>query len=172
MILQEGDILICRGTRVLSKAISKATGSEASHTAVITKSNGATCVFDAQRWGCHEMLIENWLHKWDYDFIVFRPHKVPENFAERVNAYKGIKYDIRLLFLGFLRKLVGKKSVKTLFNGNGRFVCSELTMRVNTDVTNPENFAPRDVFEYCKRLEFAPTVKRGSWKGYEGVLNY
>lgn len=165
MKLKHGDVLICKGKRPLSKAIGKASKSEATHTAVVLELKGSLFAFDAQASGCYTILFDQWEKRWDYDYLVFRPNIVnPDTFTKRAFAYFGRAYDKKHLLFGFWRKLLFKKDVKDKYRLNGKFICSELTMKLATNEINAEDYTPGDVLNYFLNKNLQPIYILGEWQ--------
>lgn len=145
-----GDILICRGKRALSKTIMTATDSDWSHTAQIIVLDSKVYLFDAQSNGCCLRTFEYWCNKYDYEFKVVRPNIIREDYVSYMLQFSGVEYDKKGLAVGLFKSILNKvfglfksKDMKNKYRNNGKFWCSELTMKPY--VTNPEDYSPNDV---------------------------
>lgn len=150
--LKTGDILICQGKSTTSKVIQKGINSKNTHSAVIVRIAGVICVFDAQIEGCYPMEINNWLNKFNYDFHVYRRISgVDEDwYLRNCTHYFGIKYDLKHLGFGLILSKLGFKDMADKYRRNGRFICSELTARLEM-ISNPEDFSPETLDQFFIR---------------------
>lgn len=126
MELRSGDILICKGTSLISRLIMRFSG-DWSHSAIYAESWGAPGVIEAQRRGIHFKLWSYWVDRYAYDFVVFRYNKP---FNERDIMLKSFskcastKYDFFNLIIRMPIKLITGKSYRSK-NENKKMVCSE-----------------------------------------------
>jgi hypothetical protein len=74
-LIQTGDILHCRGTRLISRLIMRFTKSKWSHTALAIRIEGKLFIVDAQRDGLNLRPFEAWHAKYDYNILVCRADK-------------------------------------------------------------------------------------------------
>ena len=161
-----GDILICQGNSKTSETIQMMTDSVNSHSAVILIIGGVTCVFDAQIEGCYPMEINNWLNKFGYNFHVYR-RKGIVNYSQYLSNcchYFGVKYDLKHLGIGLVLSKLGFKNMAEKYRSNGRFICSELTARLE-HIENPEDFSP-------EKLDFYFGSTKSNEYDYLGEFKY
>jgi hypothetical protein len=155
MELKTGDILICRGKGELSKIIKKVTKSDWSHTAQILIINKIAYVIDAQKEGVLLRKFEFWLHEFEYKYEVYRdPFPISElYYIDNALQYSGLNYDFKGLGSGLLRTLLCYKEMPNKYRNNGKFWCSEYTMKLQ-GVEDPEEYSPDRVRNYLIQNNF------------------
>lgn len=154
--LTTGDILHCKGKRLLSKMIGFATRSEFTHTAIVKIEEGVVFIVEMQRNGCEPKTYENWQATYGYKYIATRdPNVKPHAIKLRIfNKIGYARYDIALLFLRYPIKLLlslffGKDIVmKRKKNEEMRMTCSEFVAYC-CEWKDPQNYSPKDVYNKC-----------------------
>lgn len=132
-VAQTADLVMCRGKRVVSKAIMRATKSNWSHAAIFIKLEGRLFVIDAQRDGVNLRPFEAWHLKYNYEFEVFRSYSsnyqhAPNYVKSRAFQKIGVTgYDFESLIIRQPIKLItGEWRVRVAKEGD-RMVCTEFT---------------------------------------------
>lgn len=149
--LKVGDILICRGTRIISKMIMKATRSQWSHSALYVEIWGQPSIIEAQKNGVNAKPFKVWVDKWDYEYTIFR-HR--SEFNEKELSLRAFEksgetgYD----FISFIirhpwRLLGGKFKYRGEDKESKRMICSEYTSWV-WNLPNWYSMTPQDQYEY------------------------
>lgn len=150
--LKTGDILHCRGNRLLSKLIMKFTKSRFSHTAIVIECWGQLYIVDAQKNGVNPRPIKEWLKEFGYYFEVSRP-SVIENKEVSIKAFSKVgstKYDFISLFWYQPKYiLTGKWKGKPSETADSRMYCSEYVAWIY-EIPNWWKLSPQEVFIYCK----------------------
>lgn len=131
-LIETGDILHCRGRKLISRLIMRFTKSKWSHSALAFRIEGKLFVIDAQRDGVNLRAFEAWDKKYNYDILVTRHHDTNEAKINiqvlKARAFEKIgvtAYDFESLFLRYPWKLV-TGSWKHRGNKEGkRMTCSE-----------------------------------------------
>lgn len=156
MNLQTGDILHCRGKRLLSKLIAFATHSEFTHTAIVKVEEGEVFIAEMQKNGCELKSYENWQKDYGYKYVATRDNSSDVSYvATRIYRKIGFaRYDIALLFLRYPAKLLlslflNKEFVlKRKKNEEKRMTCSEFVAYCY-GWGDPQNYSPKDVYDKC-----------------------
>jgi uncharacterized protein YycO len=148
--LKTGDVLHCRGKRLLSNLIAGATKSKFSHTALFVEIWGQPYVIDAQKDGVNVRPWDAWMKEYDYTITAMRsPNKLQEkSFAARALTKVGhTGYDFESLFLRQPSKLLtGKWKIKG--NEDERMYCSEYVAWVY-GVEKSYRMSPEDFYNWC-----------------------
>jgi hypothetical protein len=156
MNLQTGDILHCRGKRLLSRLIAFATNSEFTHTAIVKVEEGEVFIAEMQKNGCELKSYENWQKDYGYKYVATRCHNVSNlNISGKIyNKIGFARYDIALLFLRYpvklLKSLIFNKefSINRKKNEEMRMTCSEFVAYCY-GWSEPQNYSPKDVYDKC-----------------------
>lgn len=157
--LQHGDILHCRGSRIISKLIKFFTGSEYSHTALFVKVNGRGYVVDAQSNGLNLKSFETWQGYYDYSFDIHRRRNISDKINDHMNKAieenMGVNsYDFASL-LWFQPRYIfgGKWNGKKGAEAKEKFYCSEF---VAYSHLFPEwwLYSPKKLFQECSKRNF------------------
>jgi len=153
--LRTGDILICKSDRLISKIIQNVTNSEWNHTAQIIEINGKIYVIDAQKEGVIPRLLSFWNSEYGYKYEVYRKKTLIKEiyFIDNAMQYCGINYDKGGLGSGLFRTLFSFKTMPDKYRSNGKFWCSEYTMKL-LGVQDPEEYSPQKVREYLISNDF------------------
>jgi hypothetical protein len=155
--IKTGDEAHCTGHGIISKAISKATKSEITHTAVFIWVWGELCVIEAQRKGVNLITFDNWQRKYNYDFIATRKQvQVDEKeYSKKAMKFLAVTgYDFALLCLKFpfsiLASLItGKEFVPKMGpKESNKMTCTELIATLR-GLENPHEYSPNKYFEKC-----------------------
>ena len=152
--LRTGDILHCRGSRLLSRLIMKFTKSRFSHTAIVVECWGQLYIVDAQRNGVNPRPIEEWIKEFGYSYTISRPLIIGFDKKEfSLKAFSKVgstKYDLASLLWYHPRYiLTGKWKGKPEQKAQGRMYCSEYVAWV-FNMPNWWKLSPEAVFEYCE----------------------
>ena len=153
--LKPGDILHCRGNRLLSKLIMKFTKSRFSHTAIVIECWGQLYVIDAQRNGVNPRPLKEWLKEYGYYFEISRPAldlmetDIKEISIKAFSKVGYTKYDFASLFYYQPRYiLTGKWKGKPSETADGRMYCSEYVGWVY-NIQNWWKLNPQEIYTYC-----------------------
>jgi hypothetical protein len=158
--LKTGDILHCRGRRLISKAIMWATKSNVSHTALFVRLYGLPYVIDSQKDGTNLRPFDEWMEMYNYYFEISRPVKIENQgeFIKRALSKTGnTAYDLEGLLIRQPWKLItGKWKHKPGKNQDEKMYCSEYVAWVY-NFPNHNTLSPREVKEYTdKSRDFYP----------------
>jgi hypothetical protein len=157
--LKTGDILHCSGKRLLSKIIKKLTRSKFSHSALFIEIWGQPYVIDAQSDGVNVRPFDEWLKKYDYNFIVHRFSGELDRMALSKRAMTKVGhtgYDIEgLVIKQPIKILTGTWKEKG--DTTERMYCSEYVAWVY-GVEKSYRMSPEDLYLWCKLNQFHEIV--------------
>lgn len=162
--IQTGDILHCRGKRLISRLIMRFTKSEWSHTALAIRIDGCLFVIDAQKDGVNLRPFDAWHAKYNYEIEVNRPfifahNHSPEYVKKRVLGKAGVTaYDFQSLFLRYPLKLITGSWRNRGDKEDDRMYCSEL-VAWSYSIDNWFAMDPKSVYEWCKVNRFQTIQK-------------
>lgn len=146
-----GDVLHCRGKRLLSKLIMWATESRWSHTAIFIEVWGQPYIIEAQGNGVNLKPFDQWEKKYGYYYEVSRN---PFEFdAKKFSLYATSKvgttgYDfLSLLVRQPWRILTGSYKVRK--DEYEKMYCSEYVMWTH-GIETAYRMSPQDVWDYCE----------------------
>ncbi len=155
MNLQTGDILHCKGKRLLSRLIAFATNSEFTHTAIVKVEEGSVFIAEMQKNGCEFKTYENWQKVYDYKYVATRSNVSMDNISIRIYKKLGYaRYDFALLALRYpvklLKSLIFNKefSINRSRNEENRMTCSEFVAYC-MGWSEPQDYSPKDVYNRC-----------------------
>jgi hypothetical protein len=158
-LIQTGDILHCRGKRLISRLIMRFTKSNWSHTALAIRIEGKLFIVDAQRDGLNLRPFEAWQAKYDYNILVCRTMKANWNYSksyikERAMGKIGVTaYDFESLFIRYPWKLLTGKWKNRGSKEDDRMYCSEF-VAWSYSVPNWFEMSPKLVYEWCVQNGF------------------
>ena len=150
---KDGDILICTSNRIIPSLIKNATKSKWTHTAQVFNCWDIVGVIEAQAGGIHWMPFDEWVKKYNYQFIVYRRNVLkPIELAQRAFSKLGhTAYDYHSFVIRQPISLVtGKFYSKPLEKEEDKMICSEFTAWTE-EWMRPETFTPDKVEKYCRR---------------------
>lgn len=148
--LKHGDILHCRGKRLISRLIMKFTKSSYSHTALVMFVDNHVMIVDAQKDGVNMRPFDAWHAQYDYAIEVSSPvGTVKYGFENRALSKIGVtSYDFESLFLRYPWMLLTGKWKNRGTKEDDRMYCSEF---VAWCFNHPEwyKMSPELVHEWC-----------------------
>jgi len=152
---KHGDVLHCRRKNLLSRLIRFATRSQFSHTAMIVIMNDQIFVADSQADGTNLRTYQNWMNKYQYEFIVSREIDLPYDEMisalrdDRLKSIVGVTgYDFLSLFWYQPRYIIsGKWRGKRKDEAKDRMFCSEFVAYV-IGMPNWWKASPQALFNY------------------------
>jgi hypothetical protein len=150
--LKAGDILICRGHRLISKLIRWATKSKYNHAAIFLEIWGQKYVMDSSAKGTNLVPFEEWEKIWNFEYIVYRnPNlKAWKKFSIRALSKSGsTAYDFASLLIRQPLMLLGRKWKYKGDKENEKMYCSEYTAWCHK-IEHSYKMSPQDLLEYCK----------------------
>lgn len=153
-LIQTGDILHCRGKRLISRLIMRFTKSKWSHTALAIRIDGKLFIIDAQRDGLNLRPFDAWHSKYGYKILVCRTMKANWMFSksyikERAMGKIGVTaYDFESLFIRYPWKLLTGKWKNRGSKEDDRFYCSEFVAWTYS-VPNWFEMSPELIYEWC-----------------------
>lgn len=149
---QVGDILVCKGSSWISRAIMKITKGEWSHTALYAEAWGRKGIVEAQKNGVNFKLWETWLDKWGYEYVAFR-RELPAQTNLQVHSHRMMvkafekcgetKYD----FFTFFRRAFGDRKKRSAQKENKKFICSEFTAYIH-NLPEGYDMTPQEQYDY------------------------
>lgn len=155
--LQVGDILHCRGKRLLSRMIMRVSRSQWSHTAIVVESWGQLFIIDAQQNGVNARPYKEWVKQYGYDVEIARPINPVhvEEFCKKAFGKIGhTRYDIASLFWHQpLYILTGKWRGRTQDNALKKMYCSEFVGWMY-ELPNWWTLSPKQVYEITEDPKF------------------
>lgn len=159
-LIQTGDILHCRGRRMISKLIMRFTKSKWSHTALAIRISGDLFIIDAQKDGVNLRPFSAWHKEYQYEFLVHRSTSqiFPNTLQQRALSKVGhTAYDFVSLIARQPIELVTGKW-KENKDPERKMYCSEYVAWV---YSHPHYFSmsPEDVYRWCLDLEFKEITK-------------
>lgn len=146
MILEAGDILICRGNSWISKAIMKVTKGNWSHACIVADTWSQQGVIEAQSNGVNFKLWDVWQAKWGYKYEAFRFNKEFDKHALMLRAFAKCgetKYD----WFTFFRRAFGGRKERSESKENERQICSEFVAYV-WDIPEGYDITPTELHKY------------------------
>lgn len=158
-LIQTGDILHCRGKRLISRLIMRFTKSKWSHTALAIRIEGKLFVIDAQRDGLNLRPFDAWHAKYEYKILVCRStsdwysdtqSKVKKRALDRIGV---TLYDFESLFLRYPWKLLTGKWKNRGSKEDDRFYCSEFVAWAYS-VPNWFEMSPQLVYDWSMENGF------------------
>lgn len=159
--LKTGDVLHCRGKRLLSRLIMWTTKSKWSHTAIFIEIWGQPFILEAQREGVRPINYYEWLKKYGYYFEVSRNEYLMVNdhdWSLHAMSKSGVAgYDfVSLLIRQPIHLLTGKWKKQKV--EDDRMYCSEYAMWCHY-VTKSYRMTPQHVYEYTHNTKGWNDVK-------------
>lgn len=155
--LRTGDVLHCKGHRLLSKAISFFTKSPITHSAVVIECWGQIYVVDAQKNGVNPKPLKAWLEEYKYDIYVSRPKigpKDPKTFSIKAFSKVGlIGYDFESLLWKFPISILTGKWGKDKDPNEDKMVCSEYVAWL-WQIERSYRITPKRLHELLQRSSF------------------
>lgn len=162
--LKTGDVLHCRGKKIISKMIRWATKSQINHTAMFIWIWDEPYIIDAQDNGVNVKPFKNWVEEYQYEFIVQRK---PRPIAEKKIATKAMSkvgltaYDFEGLILKQPIELItGKWHKKPANHEQDKMYCSEFVSWVY-GLEDSYRMSPKDFLEYCKENNWETIYNTG-----------
>lgn len=162
--LKTGDVLHCRGKKLISKIIRWATKSQINHTAMFIWLWDEPYIIDAQDNGVNVKPFQKWVDEYHYDFIVQRK---PKPIAEKKIATKAMSkvgltaYDFEGLILKQPIELIaGKWHKKPANHEQDKMYCSEFVSWVY-GLEDSYRMSPKDFLEYCKENNWETIYNTG-----------
>jgi hypothetical protein len=149
--LKTGDVLHCTGARLISRLIMKFTKSKVSHTAVFVRIWGQPYIIDSQKDGTNVRPYNEWVKKYDYDYIVHRnPLLIDEKtFALKAFSKIGVtSYDFESLFLRYPWKILTGKWHYRGERETTRMFCSEYVAWTH-NINHYYRLSPEDLLQHC-----------------------
>jgi hypothetical protein len=150
--LKTGDVLHCRGNRLISKLIRWATKSQINHTALFIWIWDEPYIIDAQDNGVNVKPLQSWLDEYKYNFVI---HRRPKPIAEKKIATKAMSkvgltaYDFEgLLIKQPIALLTGKWNKKAKNHEEDKMYCSEFVSWVY-GLDESYKMTPKDFLKYC-----------------------
>ncbi len=151
--LKTGDVLHCRGKKLISKLIRWATKSQINHTALFIWIWGEPYIIDAQDNGVNVKPFDSWVKEYGYDYIVMRK---PKAIAEKKIATKAMSkvgltaYDFEgLLLKQPIELITGKWHKKPSNHEQDKMYCSEFVSWVY-GLNDSYRMSPKDFLDFCK----------------------
>ncbi len=162
--LKTGDVLHCRGKSLLSKIIRWATNSEINHTALFIWVWGEPYIIDAQDNGVNLKPFNEWIEKYNYNFIIQRR---PKAIAEKKIAVKALSkvgltaYDFEgLVIKQPIELLTGSWNKKNGTHEQDRMYCSEYVAWVY-GLEYSYRTSPKDFLDYCNENNWETIYNTG-----------
>ena len=152
--LKTGDILHCRGKRILARLIMWATKSSWSHTAVYIELWEQPFILEAQSKGVHAIPYYEWLKKYAYTFSISRNEYLTDHRLWSIQAMSKLGttgYDFVSLLIRQPRLILTGKWRKQKFESD-RMYCSEYALWSH-DVEKAYRMSPQQVYEYCNTVD-------------------
>jgi hypothetical protein len=157
--LKTGDILMCTGDRLLSKAIMTITKSKFSHAAIFLEVWGQPFVIDAQSDGINIRPWDRWMEEYNYKIKVFRTSgKIDyRELSLRAATKSGCTgYDFAsLIWRHPIDALTGNWRQKN--NKDERMTCSEFAAWVYA-VNRSYRMSPQDLYNWCRMNYFYEVI--------------
>jgi len=156
--LKTGDIIHCRGKRLIPKLIMWATKSTISHTALFIEIWGQPYIIEAQRNGVNVKPWDAWRTKYGYEFLIHRSNDTflqakIKRFSVRAMSKVGTTgYDFTSLLIRHPWRLITGKWRKRKFE-HDKMYCSEYVAWTH-GIEHFYRMTPSDLFEYCKMKNF------------------
>lgn len=153
--MKTGDIILCKGDRLISKLIMAFTKSKWSHTSVAVNLQGDVYIVEMQSTGCDLISYDNWVKKYNYYYEIYRPVE-PVSMKRILSKASSTKYDLRSLLVRqplkiIKERLTGKKSkLRKVKNEDSKMTCSEYIAWLY-DVKNSYDMTPDDVAKECDK---------------------
>lgn len=161
--LKHGDILHCRSNGVLGRIIRKITSSDFNHSATVIKIDGEIFVSGSQSNGTNLKTFENWMHKYNYEFVVSRYKHTTQNwgknYRKRALSVVGVTgYDYASLILWqpifmLTKKWKGRKAEKAA----KRMYCSEYVAFCH-NIPNWFEMNPGMLYDFCLKSKHFDTI--------------
>jgi len=151
-MIKHGDVLHCYSNGILARLIRLFTRSRVNHTAIAVELLGKLYVIDSQLDGTNLRPYEEWLAKYNYDFIVDRPKEfTDEHFAKAMSVIGTTPYDFKSL-LWYQPKyiLTGKWSGHRYDEAKERLYCSEYVAWI-FDLPKWWKASPEAVKQYMRK---------------------
>lgn len=129
-LLQDGDVLICTSNRIIPRLIKWATKSKWTHSCQYFIKDGTEGILEAQEKGVHFLTYEDWVKRYNYEYIVYRRRIINlEQLKEKAFSKLGnTGYDYVSFMIKQPIKLLTGKWVYQGERIEGRaMICSELT---------------------------------------------
>ena len=152
--MKTGDIIACRGNRLLSRLIMKFTNSKYSHVSVSVVVGGEVYIAEMQKEGCILISYKNWQKKYNYKYEVFQPFdRVNLNHILSVSGV--VRYDKASLLLRqpikiIREKIFGKKiTLNKHKDETHKMTCSEYVAWLY-GFEDFQDYTPDDVVNECK----------------------
>ena len=151
--MKTGDILACRGNKLLAKLIMKFTDSKWSHVAIVVNIDDDIYVAEMQKNGCNLISLENWTLEYNYYYEVYSPTEKVS--LKKILSKTGItRYDkVSLLIrqpFKIIKEKLFKKSIrlKQLEKEQTKMTCSEFVAWLY-NFENSQDYTPDDVIKEC-----------------------
>lgn len=151
MKLETGDILHCRGRRLLSRLIMRFTKSRKSHTAIVVECWGQLYVVDAQRRGVNPTPLYDWHKHYGYEITVSRDLNLSDKKALSIKSFSKVgltRYDISSLFIIYPIYLFTGKWIAKKSKDDNKNYCSDYVAWVK-GFDNYWKMSPEDVYQRC-----------------------
>lgn len=148
--LQTGDILHCRGKKLLARLIMKFTGSEFSHSALVIRIENDVYIVDAQKDGVNLRPFDAWESIYQYKYVAHRRTPQPNEDLFRYRALSKVGhtgYDFEGLILRQPFELITGRWRRRKNEGN-RMYCSEFVAWCYR-ITDFYSMSPEDLYRYC-----------------------
>jgi len=151
--MKTGDIIACRGNRLISRLIMAFTKSKYSHVSVALAIHDDIYIVEMQHAGCDLISLDNWIKKYNYKYEVYRPVD-PVSLKLILSKASTTKYDLRSLFLRQPLKIIkeritGKKStLRKVKNEDSKMTCSEYVAWLY-EIEDYYDMTPDDVVKEC-----------------------
>ena len=159
-----GDVLHCRGRKLISKLIRWATKSQINHTALFIWLWDELYVIDAQDNGVDVKPYQAWVDEYKYDYVVMR---TPKRIAEKTLATKAMSkvgltaYDFEgLLVKQPIELLTGKWNKKKERHEEDKMYCSEFVAWVY-GLDDSYRTSPKDFLDYCLKNKWEEIYNTG-----------
>lgn len=163
-MFKTGDVLHCRGRRLISKLIRWATKSQINHTALFIWLWDELYVIDAQDNGVNVKPYQAWVDEYQYEFVVMRTSK---RIAEKTIATKAMSkvgltaYDFEGLLLKHpIELLTGKWNKKKGKREEDKMYCSEFVAWVY-GLEESYRTTPKDFLDYCLKNKWEQIYTTG-----------
>jgi hypothetical protein len=146
MILESGDVLICRGHSWISRGIMLITKGQWSHAAIVAETWEQQGVIEAQKNGVNFKLWDVWQSKWGYTFEAFRSVETFDKKELMLKAFEKCgetKYD----WFTFFRRIFGSRKQRDTNKENKRYICSEFVAYV-WNIQDGYDITPEELYKY------------------------
>jgi len=159
--MKTGDIIACKGNRLLSKLIMKFTNSKYSHVSVAVNINGDVYIAEMQKEGCILIAYDNWQKKYNYTYEVYEPFD-RVRLSEILSVSGVVRYDrvsllIRQPIKIIREKIFGKKlTLDKHKDETSKMTCSEYVAWLYR-FDNFQDYTPDDVVKECIKMEWKKT---------------